>query len=66
MDYLNAIDKDITLLLDNLPVCIIRFNSEKKCIYANRLATTLFNLELSNMKSIYINSVYHEDIKKEG
>lgn len=65
MDYLNAIDKDITLLLDNLPVCIIRFNSEKKCIYANRLATTLFNLELSNMKSIYINSVYHEDIKKE-
>ena len=65
MDYLNVIDKDITLLLDNLPVCIIRFNSEKKCIYANRLATSLFNLELSNMKSIYINSVYHEDIKKE-
>ena len=65
MDYLNVIDKDITLLLDNLPVCIIRFNSEKICIYANRLATALFNLELYNMKSVYINSVYHEDIKKE-
>jgi len=65
MDYLNVIDKDITLLLDNLPVCIIRFNSEKQCIYANRLATCLFQLELSNMKSIYINSVHPEDIKKE-
>ena len=34
MNFLNRIDKDITLLLDNLPVGIVRFNNNKKCIYS--------------------------------
>ena len=42
MNFLNRIDKDITLLLDNLPVGIIRFNNAKKCIYANKFVINLF------------------------
>lgn len=67
MDFLNRIDKDITLLLDNLPVGIIRFNNQRKCIYANKFVINLFGLKspynLNEMDSLYMNAV-HEDYRK--
>lgn len=67
MDFLNRIDQDITLLLDNLPVGIIRFNNERKCIYANKFVINLFGLEapynLDNIDTLYMNSV-HKDHKE--
>ena len=67
MDFFNRIDKDITLLLDNLPVGIIRFNNKKKCIYANKFIINLFELrepyDLQNINALYINAV-HKDYRK--
>jgi signal transduction histidine kinase/DNA-binding response OmpR family regulator len=64
MNFLNSIDKDITLLLDNLPVGIIRFNNVRKCIYANKFVINLFGLKspynLENMDTLYMNAI-HED-----
>jgi len=67
MNFINRIDKDITLLLDNLPVGIIRFNNAKKCIYANKFVINLVGLDppytFENMDSLYMNAV-HEDHRK--
>jgi signal transduction histidine kinase/DNA-binding response OmpR family regulator len=67
MNFLNRIDKDITLLLDNLPVGIIRFNNARKCIYANKFVINLFGLKspynLENMDTLYMNAI-HEDHKE--
>jgi signal transduction histidine kinase/DNA-binding response OmpR family regulator len=65
MDFLNRIDKDITLLLDNLPVGIIRFNEKRQCIYANKFIINIFGLEtskpLNDISCLYINSVHKDD-----
>lgn len=37
MNILNKIDEDITLLLHNLPVGIVRLNDHRNCVYANRI-----------------------------
>ena len=69
MDFLNRIDKDITLLLDNLPVGIIRFNEKRRCIYANKFIINIFGLEtsqsLDDISSLYINSIHNDDKKSE-
>jgi signal transduction histidine kinase/DNA-binding response OmpR family regulator len=72
MNYLNIIDKDISLLLDNLPVGIIRFNHENNCIYANKSIIDLFDLHLQNdnlknkdIRNIYINSIHLDDRENE-
>ena len=69
MNFLNRIDKDITLLLDNLPVGIIRFNNAKKCIYANKFVINLFGLEVpynfENMDTLYMNAIHQDDKENE-
>lgn len=63
MNYLKIIDNDISLLLDNLPVGIIRFNFENCCIYANRFVIDLFDLRdvHTDIREVYINAIHHED-----
>ena len=67
MNFLNRIDKDITLLLDNLPVGIIRFNDKHRCIYANRFVINLLGLDISrqdeNISEIYLNAIHKDDKK---
>lgn len=69
MNFLNRIDKDITLLLDNLPVGIIRFSDKRRCIYANRFIVNLFGIDiltsLDDVTSIYIQSIHKEDCEIE-
>lgn len=69
MDFLNRIDKDITLLLDNLPVGIIRFNEKRHCIYANKFIINTFGLEtskpLNNISVLYANSIHKDDKQSE-
>jgi signal transduction histidine kinase/CheY-like chemotaxis protein len=43
-NFLNEIDKDITHVLDNLPVGIIRLNSELKCVYANKFIMRILGI----------------------
>lgn len=65
MNFINTIDKDITLLLDNLPVGIIRFNDKHRCIYANRFVINLLGLDISrqdeNISEIYLNAIHKDD-----
>lgn len=69
MNFINTIDKDITLLLDNLPVGIIRFNDKHRCIYANRFVINLLGLDISNqdenISEIYLNAIHMDDRKLE-
>lgn len=43
---LNKIDEDISLLLDNLPVGIVRLDCSQKCIYANKFIMTAMGVEV--------------------
>lgn len=67
MNFLNKIDKDISLLLDNLPVGIIRFNNKRRCIYVNKFVINLLGLQNVNIKTLddivlfYIESIHTED-----
>lgn len=69
MNFINTIDKDITLLLDNLPVGIIRFNDKHRCIYANRFVINLLGLDISNQEEniseIYLNAIHTDDRRLE-
>lgn len=71
MNFLSRIDKDITLLLDNLPVGIIRFNNERKCIYANKFVINLFGIKapynFENMDVLYMNAIRedHRETERE-
>jgi signal transduction histidine kinase/DNA-binding response OmpR family regulator len=69
MNFINKIDKDITLLLDNLPVGIIRFNDKHKCIYANRFVINLLGLDPSrsdtDISKTYLNAIHNEDRESE-
>lgn len=70
MNFINTIDKDITLLLDNLPVGIIRFNDKHRCIYANRFVINLLGLDISrqdeNISEIYLNAIHKDDRRLEN
>jgi signal transduction histidine kinase/CheY-like chemotaxis protein len=62
MNFLSRIDKDITLLLDNLPVGIIRFNDKSRCIYVNKFVINLLGLlSLNDVSSIYLNAVHKDE-----
>lgn len=50
-NVLDIIDRDFTLLLDNLPVGIIRLNSNKTCIYVNRFIYDLFEIQQNTGES---------------
>lgn len=67
MNYLKIIDKDISLLLDNLPVGIIRFNFENRCIYANKFVVDLFRLRdvEIDIRDVYIESIHADDRQSE-
>lgn len=69
MNFLSRIDKDITLLLDNLPVGIIRFNDKRRCIYVNKFVINLLGLDISkpldDISSIYVNAVHKDDRQNE-
>ena len=69
MNFLSRIDKDITLLLDNLPVGIIRFNNERKCIYANKFVINLFGIKapynFENMDALYMNAIREDHRENE-
>jgi signal transduction histidine kinase/DNA-binding response OmpR family regulator len=71
MDFLNSIDKDISLLLDNLPVGIVKFNEKSECIYINKFIKNLFGLDnltshsLDNLKNLYINQIHIDDRQQE-
>jgi signal transduction histidine kinase/CheY-like chemotaxis protein len=67
-DILNEIDQDISLCLDNLPVGIIRFNSDKKCIYANKYILDLLNFdykEISNIHRHFKEHIHKDDYLNE-
>jgi signal transduction histidine kinase/DNA-binding response OmpR family regulator len=69
MNFITKIDKDITLLLDNLPVGIMRFNDTRRCVYANRFIINLFGLntnqKLDDITSIYVESIHKDDKQNE-
>ena len=69
MNFLNRIDRDITLLLDNLPVGIIRFNENRRCIYTNKYILNLLgissNVSLDDISNLYINAIHTEDQQTE-
>jgi signal transduction histidine kinase/DNA-binding response OmpR family regulator len=66
MNILNKIDKDITLLLDNLPVGIIRLNNDKQCSYANKwIYETLGVTTLDEVYNKHFSSIFIDDIENE-
>lgn len=63
---IDTIDQDISLLLDNLPIGIVRLNGKRKCIYANRyimelLAITQVETTINNL----IQFIHADDLAKE-
>ena len=64
-NFVNTIDKDISLLLDNLPVGIIRLNSDKKCIYANKFVFQIFGInacnDFCNVSINHFNAIHPDD-----
>jgi len=66
MNLFNQIDEDITLLLDNLPMGIVRLNSQKKSIYANKFIYNTLNItsceEICHVLSV---CMHEEDREKE-
>ena len=62
MDFLNKIDKDITLLLDTLPVGIVRLNNDHKCVYANKFVMTMFgSSSLESIYDLHMTSIHPDD-----
>lgn len=58
INILNKIDKDITLLLDNLPVGIIRLNKNKECIYVNKFIYNHFKIGQNNNTSTILYEIF--------
>lgn len=66
MNLFKQIDEDITILLDNLPMGIVRLNSEKKCIYANKfIYNTLDVLSCEEISHTLRVCIHEEDREKE-
>lgn len=60
------IDEDITLLLDDLPVGIVRMNNERKCIYVNKYVyNTLGVLSCDAVCAQFAEIMFHEDVQIE-
>lgn len=71
MDFLNNVDRDISLLLDSLPVGIVKFNDASQIIYINKFIQNLFDVKdvsqnsLENLKKIYLNQIHIDDREHE-
>ena len=66
INILNKIDKDTILLLDNLPVGIIRLNKKKECIFANKFVLSLLGIDnYEDVSKTQYASTHHEDIDRE-
>lgn len=62
MNFLAKIDKDITLLLDTLPVGIVRLNEDHKCVYANKFIMTMFNsASIDSVYDMHMKSIHPDD-----
>lgn len=58
-------NKELTLLLDNLPVGILRFDTDKNCIYANKFIVNLCNIGNKCQNTLKkIMELIHPDDKK--
>jgi PAS domain S-box-containing protein len=60
-------NKELTLLLDNLPVGILRFDTDKNCIYANKFIVTLCGIgnKCHNTLKKLIELIHPDDKKRE-
>lgn len=62
MNIFNLIDEDITLVLDNLPVGIIRINSNGKCVYSNKYISDILNVyNADDIYDKYISCLHDDD-----
>jgi signal transduction histidine kinase len=61
MNLFRQIDEDITLLLDNLPMGIVRLNSKKQCIYANKFIYQILDVTTCEEISHTLNVCIYED-----
>jgi signal transduction histidine kinase/DNA-binding response OmpR family regulator len=63
---LNKIDEDISLLLDNLPVGIVRLDCSQKCIYANKFIMTAMGVEaFADIPETKQKCIHPEDLANE-
>lgn len=66
---LNEIDEDISSLLDNLPVGIVRLNREGECVYANKFILNAFGLisctDINNIRDRQIKHIHPDDLQEE-
>ena len=63
-NVLDIIDRDFTLLLDNLPVGIIRLNEKKTCIYVNRFIYDLFQISLPSSTTNSESTILYEIFRR--
>jgi len=61
MNLFQEIDEDITLLLDNLPMGIVRLNSKKTCIYANKFIYNILDVTSCEEINHTLKVCVHED-----
>jgi signal transduction histidine kinase/DNA-binding response OmpR family regulator len=65
-NILNKIDADISLLLDNLPVGIIRLVSNQRCVYANKFILNALDLDsCQDIASSLIQHIHQDDQNNE-
>jgi len=62
----SIIDEDITLVLDNLPVGIIRMNESGKCVYTNMYIKKMLNIkDASGVCDAYMSAIHKDDMQCE-
>ncbi len=63
---LNEIDEDVTLLLDNLPVGIMKLNEARICVYANNFFQHWLGTNaLEDVVGEFCSSVHKDDVNNE-
>lgn len=66
MNFFNLIDEDITLVLDNLPVGIIRINSNGMCVYANKYIFQILDIyDTEKVYEKYMSAIHKDDLDNE-
>jgi two-component system sensor histidine kinase/response regulator len=64
--FLSKIDEDISLVLDNLPVGIMRISNDGQCLYANQYILNLLQvMTISDVYEKYMSSIHCDDFEKE-
>jgi len=65
-DNLETIDKDISVMLDNLPVGIIRLDTGRRCVYANQFILKAFGaVSCSDICKRHHKHIHPEDLQTE-